>query len=140
MGWAGRSIALLLALTSAGVLLLGASLDADPRGHSTHERLGLPACGMFRFSGIPCMTCGMTTSFAHLLDGRPLASLVTQPMGTLLCVMTAMLLCAGLYVAATGLPGAVWFRRFPTVRQVMLLLGLALLAWGYKIVAVVGGG
>jgi len=65
-------------------LVLGLSLDPDPRGFGTHEQLGLSACYAREWLGVPCPTCGVTTASVLLLHGHPLDSFQNQPFGLLL--------------------------------------------------------
>ena len=44
-------------------LVIAAALSPSNAGHGTHRQLGLPACGWQTNMGLPCPTCGMTTSF-----------------------------------------------------------------------------
>jgi len=135
--WFTRVCGLILALACMTVLSIGAALTPDPRGVETHRQLGLGSCALFQNTGIPCLTCGMTTAYAHMLHGEVLASFKTQPMGALLCVVTGMTMWASLYVASTGLPGAVWLNRFPSMRLVVIFISLILCAWAYKVIIVV---
>jgi hypothetical protein len=126
----------MLALMALTVLVIAVRLDPDPRGVGTHEQLGLAACGMLERIRLPCPTCGMTTSFALLLEGQVAASLINQPSGTLLAFVTACAVWVCGYIAATGLPAARWFDRFPTLTQVIVFVGLMLAGWVWKIIDV----
>src|SRR5205085_6174191 len=68
----------------AGLVVIAAGLTAlfavalwlDPYGPGgvplamgTHRQLGLPPCNFQRLTGLPCPSCGMTTSFALLVRG-----------------------------------------------------------------------
>ena len=123
------------ALGAAGVLGVAAVLDPAGSGLGTHEQLNLPACGWISLMDLPCPTCGMTTAFAHAADGNLLTSFLTQPLGFLLALATAMALLLGLYIAATGsavagvLP-SLWGRRMPWI-----LLAILIASWGWKVIA-----
>jgi hypothetical protein len=43
--------------------------DGDPLTHGTHRQLGLPPCTLRSVTGVPCPSCGMTTSISLLLHG-----------------------------------------------------------------------
>lgn len=128
---------MLLAMASAiviGMIVLGALISPDERGYGTHEKLGLPPCGMMEWTGIPCPGCGVTTSVALAANGRFLDSFINQPFG-LLCAI------GGVFFALW----AIWshFRGrdiYAAVRQFRLgrwgiWLGVAMgIAWVYKVV------
>lgn len=61
--------AALVALSFAFLLGIASQLDPDPRGMGTHEQLGLSSCTFVRLFGIGCPSCGMTTSWAHAMNG-----------------------------------------------------------------------
>ncbi len=58
----------------AGVLITAAILEPSPEGMGTHEQLGLSPCYFPEKLGVSCPACGMTTSWAHLMDGNIQAS------------------------------------------------------------------
>ncbi len=128
-----RLIALVVGLATAGVLAVAAWLEPASHGVGTHEQLGLPACGWVIVAGMPCPTCGMTTSFAHAADGHFLRAFLTQPMGCLLAIATAMALIVALHVLVTGSALGLVFARLWTRRSGWALAGLVVLSWTYKI-------
>jgi hypothetical protein len=69
----GRTARLLLGAWSL-LLLCGfavaAGLEPDPRGYGTHQALGFPPCTFRELLGIPCPSCGMTTSVSNYVRGR----------------------------------------------------------------------
>src|SRR5262245_26391128 len=91
-----------VALVCGAVLVIARRLPPDPRGLGTHEALGLPQCGFVLVSGLPCPTCGMTSSFSLIMHGRPLAALVAQPAGALLCLASMALLILSVQTVCTG--------------------------------------
>ncbi len=133
----GRALAAILGGGSLAVLVMAAILDPSPTGMETHTQLGLPPCGMLRLTGVPCMTCGMTTSFAELAHGHLWQSLVAQPAGTLLALLAAMTFWIGTYIAVTGRPSARLLNQVPWTRLLFSVLGIMLVAWVYKIIVVV---
>ena len=128
-----RLVAMAVAVACIAVLITAARLTPDASGMATHRQLGIAECGFLVRSGIPCMTCGMTTSFTYLAHGQPLMSLWAQPAGTVLAFLTAMLVWAGLYVAATGRPAARLVARMPLTGIFLGLLAITVVGWGYKI-------
>ena len=85
-GWA-RVYAAMIFLGCAGLLGVAVWLRPDPRGHGTHQQLGMAPCGMMLL-GLPCPTCGMTTAFAHTVRGHFLQAAWAQPTGLVLCLLT----------------------------------------------------
>src|SRR6476646_7286074 len=61
---AARAAALLISGACLAVLLVAARLNPDPAGESTHTQLGMNRCQFLAQTGLPCPSCGMTTSFA----------------------------------------------------------------------------
>jgi hypothetical protein len=125
-----------LALVAAAVYCVALLLTTppDPRGHGTHEALGMPACGWPDGLGIPCPTCGYTTAAVHLLRFSPLRALHAQPAG-------AVLAACGLAAAAVALVdllrGRAFVARLYTLRWGTLsvaALGVFLAGWCYKLV------
>lgn len=89
----------------------------------THTQLFLPPCFFLRVTGIPCPTCGMTTSFAFLAHGRILDSLAAHPLGTLTYLYIAVLtMCAA---GATAARRAVEIIMRAKWTEVLMALGAA---------------
>jgi hypothetical protein len=63
-----RFIVLVAGAGLLGLLFASRWLTPDPRGLGTHEQLGLPPCGFYLWWGVPCPSCGMTTSWAWLVQ------------------------------------------------------------------------
>ncbi|MCA9038914.1 MAG: DUF2752 domain-containing protein [Planctomycetaceae bacterium] len=85
---------LLLAVWSLLLILgfaLAMYLTPNPNGSGTHQQLGLPPCTMKVVMGIPCPSCGMTTSFSNFVRGNMIAALSANPAGVLLATLS--LLC-----------------------------------------------
>jgi hypothetical protein len=80
-----------IALGMAVVFVIAARLnpykaDGSPRRLGTHRDLGLPPCTFLEATGLPCPSCGMTTSFALLVRGDVVNSLRANSAGTLLAL------------------------------------------------------
>lgn len=91
----GRSARGLLAAWSLALLagfFTAYQLEPDPRGFGTHQRLGLPPCTVRALFGIPCPSCGMTTSFANVTKGRWLQAAEANAAGLLLSAVCALLI------------------------------------------------
>lgn len=127
-----RGVRIALALVALGwVAVFGIAgwLKPDPRGMGTHEQLGLPPCTFYRVTGMPCPSCGMTTSFCQLVHGNLAKSLEANPVATLLAA-----------AAMIGTPwlgiSVIWGRRLGIknyevwmTRGVLLLLILMMANW-----------
>lgn len=126
---------------AAGIVFAGCAvvlgvahwLSPTAAGHGTHTQLGLPPCTWAEALGKPCMTCGMTTAFAHAARGHLLDSFRAQPFGCLLAIATAATAWATLHVAATGSMLASAASRLLGARLLWLVGASLLLAWAYKV-------
>jgi hypothetical protein len=70
--------------------VLARCLHPSELGFGTHEALGLPPCSAISWFGIPCPTCGMTTSWAHLVRGNLGMSWQCNPGGTCLALVAML--------------------------------------------------
>jgi hypothetical protein len=89
-----KSQRILLVLVGGSLLVLlavAALVAPDDRGFGTHQRLGLPPCTFRVVTGIRCPSCGMTTSWAHLMRGNVIASLKSNTGGTLAGIIALVL-------------------------------------------------
>ncbi|MHC4597717.1 MAG: DUF2752 domain-containing protein [Planctomycetota bacterium] len=120
----------------AGVLVLALAISPDPEGIGTHTQLGLPPCGLYQRLGLPCLTCGMTTSFAHMVRFQVLSGIRANPLGAVLFVTFLALSLLGLYSAVTGWSLFRFLERRDWTRVGLFFLILALGSWAYKIAAV----
>jgi Protein of unknown function (DUF2752) len=111
--------------------------DGTPLKMASHQSLGMPPCRFQEMAGLPCPSCGMTTSFAHLVRGNVWYSLRANWVGTGLAVFCALLVPWCLVSAARG--------RFLGVRRIEAALALAvgvftvvmLARWGFVLLAMV---
>lgn len=134
-----RLVALAIAAVALVVLVIASQLTPSPTGMGTHEALGLNQCEFVVRTGLPCPSCGMTTSFAHFANGNWPASGYTQPMGFALAVLACTAVWGGAYVAISGRPAWRVVRAVPGTTIVVSLLVLVVAAWAWKIVLVVNG-
>lgn len=79
-----RRIWLLLPISFLFVTAVGMFLQPNPAGFGTHRALGLPKCLFLEWTGLPCPSCGLTTSFTYLLHGHWREAFVVHPLGPLL--------------------------------------------------------
>lgn len=134
LGMGYRALALCIALGSFAILVIGARLTPNPGGLGTHLSMGFQPCQFLYRTGMPCPTCGMTTSVTYLAHGHLLASLWVQPMGTVVGLACAAAFWIGLYTAATGRQAMRLLHTLPTGYYVLYIMFFAIAAWGWKIV------
>ncbi len=132
-GWVRGSL-MGLALALIAVFAVAAWLnpynaDGSPRTLATHQQLGLPPCNFYRFTGLPCPSCGMTTSFALLMHGDLWNSLRANAVGTMLAGFCLLLIpwCLASALFQRTLFIRSMERAFTWV--VLVFLGLMLLRW-----------
>ena len=108
---------------------VAASLEPDPRGFGTHQRLGLPPCTIRTLFGIPCPGCGMTTCFANFVRGRFLQAAQANTAGVLLAAVCAVGVPWSL---ASAVAGRALFLRQPervAAALVISIASIALIEW-----------
>ncbi|MFI4861421.1 MAG: DUF2752 domain-containing protein [Phycisphaerales bacterium JB063] len=133
-----RLLALPIFLAGSTVLGLAAWMQPNTRGMGTHQQLGLPPCSFEQVTGLPCATCGCTTSFAYAAEGSLLTAFVTQPFGALLAILTAMAVLVSGYALVTNMPLAPVVYAATRGKVVAGFIAVLLLAWGYNILRHMG--
>jgi hypothetical protein len=123
-----------IALLLAGVFAIAVSLrpydDAgQPRRMETHRQLGLPPCTFYMMTGLPCPSCGMTTSFALFVRGDLWNSLRANAVGTLLAVFCLALVPWSLFCAVRGRTYIVRSLEQGLVGTLLVFMALLLLRW-----------
>jgi len=104
--------------------------DGTPRQMETHRQLGLPPCTFKALTGLPCPSCGMTTSFALLVRGDVWNSVRANFAGTALALFGLVFIPWALVTAWTG--RVLWIRSVETMLFCLCVLFLVLLLthWG----------
>jgi len=120
-------------LSCAVLLVVAAILTPNPAGVETHRQLGLAPCGFLVVTRLPCPTCGMTTSFAHMVRGQAVRSFVAQPLGALLSLVVMAAVPLGAWMAITGRTLQIDVYRLSPSSMVVGLAALFFLGWGGKI-------
>ena len=87
-----RAVQVAVACGAAFVLAVCILVAPDVRGIGTHTRLGLPPCRHIRQHGIPCASCGATTSVCWLVRGRVRRAFDVHPGGAAMGAL--LILCA----------------------------------------------
>lgn len=124
-----------ISLFSLGsILVVSRLLHPSPRGVGTHEQLGLPPCLFLKLTGIPCPSCGLTTSFAHAVRFHLYESFITQPFGLLACAVIFLLIPTIVILMWRRVPWDGPFQAFANKKMFYTALVIYLAAWAYKIV------
>src|SRR5262245_13902745 len=118
-----------LAAALASVFGVAGWLRPDERGYGTHEQLGLPPCAFRAITGIPCPSCGMTTSFAYVVRGQLSRAAWANPGGCLLAIGTVGLIPWCLISAMVGRPLGLRSLDRAAIAAVLLVFGISLLGW-----------
>lgn len=85
-----------LVIAIIAIFLLLRSLTPDPSGIGTHRQIIPIPCLFHYLLGIPCPSCGMTTSLAYAVHGEWLSSLKAHPFGLPFLVLLLALLAQSL--------------------------------------------
>ena len=125
MFWAFVLVACIAILATARLLV------PDPRGYGTHVQLTRGPCLFNQITGIPCATCGMTTSFAHATRLQMYKAFAAQPFGALLCVLIAAIMPLAIVFLIKGRNAAL---SIPSDWALGAVLVLLIAGWAYKIV------
>ncbi len=115
----------------AALIATAASLAPRGSGYGTHTQLGLPPCSFKVNTGLPCPSCGMTTSMAAMAHGRFADAFAAQPFGVVLFIAAVVL---GGFGAAEVVTGRDLLRVLrPRLWWVGALVVGLLAGWGIKL-------
>jgi hypothetical protein len=103
--------------------------DGSAQRMSTHQQLGLPPCTFAKMTGVPCPSCGMTTSFSLLVRGDVVNSAKANWVGTMLAAFCLLAVPWAVVSVVTG--RAVFIRSLERalVFVVIILLVLMFARW-----------
>ncbi|HEX6985779.1 MAG TPA: DUF2752 domain-containing protein [Planctomycetaceae bacterium] len=135
---AARGLLAAWGLFLAAGFAVAASLEPDPRGFGTHQRLGLPPCTTRALLDVPCPSCGMTTSFANFVRGRFLQAARANASGLLLAAVCAVQLP---WIAASVARGRLLGVRRPDRLALAVVLPLAVVClaeWALRLTVLAG--
>jgi hypothetical protein len=121
----------LLSVAAFLILIFSIAIYLDPylrdesgkivgaRRSGTHTTMGLPPCTFKETTGLPCPSCGMTSSFALLIRGDLLNSVEANFAGTMLGAVCLLAIPWAL--------ASVWKQRLLFVRsfEMVFMIGLA---------------
>jgi hypothetical protein len=132
-----KLVSAMILLGCVAVLGIARCLQPDARGYGTHQQLHLPPCAFQALTGLPCMTCGMTTAFALGARGEFGRAFVTQPCG--LVLFLGVIALAVDSIVALGTDRTLRQARLPWKRIWLTVAAICALAWGYKLWIVIAG-
>jgi Protein of unknown function (DUF2752) len=130
-----RTVYLALALCSIIAINLARLLEPSPDGVGTHEQMGLPPCPFFHLTGIPCPSCGLTTSFAHAARLNFYASFIAQPFGLIAFCLAILSIPLSIYLAGNRRPWSELIHIRGIKVLIYALIALFVISWIYKIVS-----
>jgi hypothetical protein len=120
---------LLIAVFAVAFWLNPYDESGQPLRMETHRQLGLPPCTFKVISGLPCPSCGMTSSFSLLVRGDVKNSLHANAVGTALALVWAAAIPWLLVCGVTGqAKGQARMERI-LIGLIVAFLALLLLRW-----------
>jgi len=128
-----RVMLCLVCLGLLGLLLAAAWVTPDPEGFGTHQQFGLPPCSFRVMFGIPCPSCGGTTSFAHFVRGQWGNAWRVNAAAFCGALLSTLFVPWGLWCSYRGRMSVI---RSPLKWILCLLVTLTLLAlaqWGFRV-------
>jgi len=133
IGLTGRLLLAFCCLFLISGFGLSVWMTPNPQGYGTHLQIGLAPCTFKDLTGLPCPSCGMTTSFSHFVRGHWLQSIQTSTTAFFLA-----LICAGLipWCVISLYTGHLRMVNQPDLAMLRLLGLLYLIAaaeWGIRI-------
>ncbi len=120
------------------ISIAGFILHPSPSGMGTHEELGLPPCGFLTMTGIPCPSCGLTTSITYLLHGYWAMSILSQPFGFILYLTLVSLTVISVCAMVKRIPFRSVIDSENFEKGQFLLLIMFIVSWIYKIIITKG--
>jgi hypothetical protein len=131
-GWQ-RAVLVVVGGVLVGLLATAASLRPASRGYGTHQQLGLPPCTLQVWYGIRCPSCGMTTSWSHMMRGQVASAVRANAGGALLAAVAAVY---GPWMLASGIWGR-WLwgppREFPTMIGGIAIIVTTVIDWSVRL-------
>lgn len=77
-----------ISVLAAIPLVIALQLEPSEKGFGTHQQLGFSPCRFKDMYGVPCPSCGMTTSWSFIVRGNWQQSLQANAAGTFLAILT----------------------------------------------------
>ena len=128
---ADRLVSIVVLLCAGAFVYFLLQVEPDPRGHGTHEQLGMAPCGWAVSYGRPCPTCGVTTAASHLVRLQLFQAVKTQPFGAALGAFGLWLGGVAFWCMARRKSFLDFLLRLPQIRILIWGVVLLLLSWTY---------
>ena len=130
--WLLRIAAASVVLVLVGLLATAWTLRPDSSGLGTHHQLGLPPCSIRVLFGIRCPSCGMTTSWAHAMNGDFRAAAAANVGGFLLVLYALGSLGTMLRIVRHGkMPADKTIRHYTIA--LIAIAAVTLADWGVRV-------
>lgn len=135
MAWWVRMNLILVALALIAVFTVGACLhpyDANnaAKQQETHRQLGLPPCGFYAMTGLPCPSCGFTTSFSLLVHLDPVNAVRANSVGALLGTFCLLVIPWSVFSAFRGRYLLIRSAERAIITCLIGFVSLMLVRWG----------
>ena len=131
--WLERAVVVAAGALLVSLLATAAWLSPSSRGMGTHQQLGLPPCTIVAWFDMRCPSCGMTTSWSHMVRLQPLAALRANAGGALLAVAAAF---TGPWLLGSGVRGR-WLvgppRETVTLAVGLFIITVTLIDWTLRL-------
>ena len=130
-----RSALIFIALSLAGVFGIAAWLNpydenGMPRRQETHRQLGLPPCTFYEKTGIPCPSCGFTTSFAFTVRLHLWNAIHANSAGTMLALFCLVFIPWGAVSAWRGRYLGIASLEKTAINCLIVFVTFMLVRWG----------
>lgn len=113
--------------------MVGSKVDPDPRGFGTHQQFGLPPCRFREVLGIPCPSCGGTTSVAHFVRTQWIESVQANTAVFSLALIGLLFVPWSLFSLGKGYLLGVQYPSKLFVALTLSLTGIAVLQWVWRL-------
>lgn len=100
----------------------------------THQQLGLPPCTFLLATGLPCPSCGLTTSFSYTVRGDLVNGARANWVGVLLCLGCGLAVPWAVASAVAGRTLMVKSLERLVVYSVTALMVLLFVRWGLVLI------
>jgi len=129
-----RAFLVVIVLGLVAVFAVAIYLDpyrgGEPLRMETHRQLGLPPCTFKEMTGLPCPSCGMTTSFSFMVRGDVWNAVQANVVGALLAAFCMLVIPWSVACVVTGRLVLVRSVERTLTRVVVAFFLVMLLRWG----------